>query len=198
MTVGRNSSSLHIKNMVCARCIRVVREELENLGLEVMDIQLGKVKIASVIKGKMKARIKQVLKKNGFELLTDRNAQLVELVKTEIIKLIYSTELEQGSVTLSSQLTILGRDYSSLSKLFSSVEGTTIEQFYILHKIERVKELLIYDELTLSEISWRLGYSSVQHLSNQFKKLTGLSPSYFKNIKSERKQLDKISLSGKL
>jgi len=190
----KDYTELHIKNMVCGRCIRVVKEELQNLGLEVLDIQLGWVKIAQNINESMKTRVKENLNKSGFELLTDRSAQTVEKIKREIIKLVYGAELESGSVILSIHLAgALGRDYSSLSKLFSEVGGITIEHFFIAHKIERVKELLIYDELTLSEISWRLGYSSVQHLSNQFKKLTGLSPSYFKKIKNERQHLDKVS-----
>ncbi|MDQ3536440.1 MAG: AraC family transcriptional regulator [Bacteroidota bacterium] len=183
---------LHIKNMVCHRCIRVVKEELENSGLEVLDIKLGEVKVSGFVDEKLN-HIQNVLEQNGFELIDDKKARTVEKIKIAIIELIhqdqqvlninYSTFLEET----------LGLDYQYLSSLFSSTESITLEKYIILQKIERVKELLVYNELTLSEIAYQLGYSSVHHLSNQFKKTTGLSPSHFKKIKEDkRKALDKV------
>ncbi len=180
--------------MVCARCIRVVKEELEKLGYKTTVEQLGLAIIEhSKVKPDMKA-IAQTLKQNGFELLIDKNAEIIENIKTIIIDLIYKDGLEEMNINLSDYLVQkLKQDYSYLSTLFSSVESITIEKYFILQKIERVKELLIYDELTLSEIAYQLGYSSVQYLSNQFKNSTGMNPSKFKALrKQERKSLEKV------
>ncbi|MBT5461540.1 MAG: helix-turn-helix transcriptional regulator [Candidatus Marinimicrobia bacterium] len=182
-------NSLYIKNMVCSRCIRVVREELTGLGLDVVDVQLGKVVLAKHPKNI--EPVETILNQNGFELLEDKNAQIVESIKNQIIELIYSENLGEMKTNLSHYLSKqLGRDYSALSKLFSEVESITLEKYFILHKVERIKEFMVYDELTLSEIAYKLGYSSVQHLSNQFKKTTGLSPSYFKNVNPSRRPID--------
>lgn len=183
--------------MVCSRCIRVVREELIGLGLEVIDVRLGKVILAKLPKNM--ESLNTTLKQNGFELLEDKNAQIVESIKSHIIELIYSDNLGDMKTNLSHYLSKhLGRDYSALSKLFSEIESITIEKYFILHKVERVKELIVYDELTLTEIAFKLGYSSVQHLSNQFKKITGLSPSYFKKSKQPRRSLDTLNTSETL
>ena len=185
---------IHIKNMVCDRCIRVVRDELEKLGLGVDHVELGKATLANVSGTTDLEAIKTVLDANGFEYLEDRKAQLVEQVKRLILELIRSGQLEHMDAKLSAHLAKqLGKNYSFLSGLFSSVAGITIERFMILQKIERVKEQLAYDELSLSEIAHRLGYSSVQHLSAQFKTVTGLSPSHFKGLRSTaRRSLDSI------
>jgi AraC-like DNA-binding protein len=186
---------VYIKNMVCDRCVRVVREELEQLGLRVERVELGLATVAADSATADLVAIKRVLKKNGFEYLEDRKAQLVEQVKTLIIELISSDLLEHMDVNLSEYLAEqLGKNYNYLSGLFSSITSMTIERYLILQKIERVKELLAYDELSLSEIAYRLGYSSVQHLSTQFKTVTGLSPSHFKDLRSgKRKSLDHLT-----
>ncbi|MFC2103062.1 helix-turn-helix domain-containing protein [Bacteroidota bacterium] len=188
--------TLYIKNMVCNRCIRVVKEELENLGFEIIKIELGEVIISS---GRTKIdinRIKSILEINGFELIDNRKANIIERVKILVINIIHHSSSENLSeVNLNKEIIEeSGLSYSYVSSLFSSMEGITIEKYIINQKIEKVKELLVYDQLTLSEIAYRLSYSSVQHLSNQFKKVTGLSPSYFKKLKTKkRKPIDKIT-----
>ncbi|MCH7773650.1 MAG: AraC family transcriptional regulator [Bacteroidetes bacterium] len=187
--------TLHIKNMVCNRCIKVVREELEKLDYTIEKIELGEVVITSDKKKFQLDKIKKSLEENGFELIDSRNANIIERVKILIIKLIHHNSTEnQSDINLHNEIIKeAGLSYQYVSSLFSSMEGITIEKFIIHQKIEKVKELIVYDELTLSEIAYRLGYSSVQHLSNQFKKVTGLSPSYFKKLKSKkRKSLDRI------
>jgi AraC-like DNA-binding protein len=187
--------TLHIKNMVCNRCIKVVREELEKLDYTIEKIELGEVVITSTKKKFQLDKIKKSLEENGFELIGSRNANIIERVKILIIKLIHHNSTEnQSDINLHNEIIKeAGLSYQYVSSLFSSMEGITIEKFIIHQKIEKVKELIVYDELTLSEIAYRLGYSSVQHLSNQFKKVTGLSPSYFKKLKSKkRKSLDRI------
>ena len=187
--------TLHIKNMVCNRCIKVVREELEKLDYTIEKIELGEVVITSTKKKFQLDKIKKSLEENGFELIDSRNANIIERVKILIIKLIHHNSTEnQSDINLHNEIIKeAGLSYQYVSSLFSSMEGITIEKFIIHQKIEKVKELIVYDELTLSEIAYRLGYSSVQHLSNQFKKVTGLSPSYFKKLKSKkRKSLDRI------
>jgi AraC family transcriptional regulator len=189
------TKTLHIKNMVCNRCIKVVREELEKLDYTVKKIELGEVVIASDKKKFQLDKIKISLEENGFEFIDSRNANIIERVKILIIKLIHHNSTEnQSDINLHDEIIEeAGLSYQYVSSLFSSMEGITIEKFIIHQKIEKVKELIVYDELTLSEIAYKLGYSSVQHLSNQFKKVTGLSPSYFKKLKSKkRKPLDRI------
>ena len=187
--------TLHIKNMVCNRCIKVVREELEKLDYTVEKIELGEVVIMSDKKKFQLDKIKKSFEVNGFELIDSRKANIIERVKILIIKLIHhnSTETLSNFNLHDEIIKEAGLSYQYVSSLFSSMEGITIEKFIIHQKIEKVKELIVYDELTLSEIAYRLEYSSVQHLSNQFKKVTGLSPSYFKKLKSKkRKPLDTI------
>lgn len=188
------TQKLHIKNMVCPRCIKVVRDELEKLGVETISVQLGIVEVPLSKQPLPLDKIREVLTNNGFELLLDKNSALVEKIKGTIIELIYSGKISNMRENLSSYLSqTLARDYSTLSTLFTSVEGITIEKYFILQKTERVKEFMVYNELTLSEIAWKLGYSSVQALSNQFKKVTGLSPSHFKKIGLEkRKSIDDL------
>lgn len=187
-------NTLYIKNMVCPRCIKVVKDELEKLNIEIEHIELGKVETRQELQETQVATIKNVLIENGFELIDDKKSQLIDHIKTRIIEKIHHTDDAANTENFSHFISgELGHDYSYLSKLFSSVEGITIEKYIINQKIEKVKELLVYDELTLNEISYQLGYSSVQHLSNQFKKVTGLSPSHFKKLKeNRRKSLDEI------
>ncbi|MFO7525932.1 MAG: AraC family transcriptional regulator [Ignavibacteriaceae bacterium] len=186
---------LNIKNMVCNRCIKVVREEMEDLGYKVQEISLGEVLLKyddNIDLGK----IKSVLEQNGFELIDDKNSRIIEKIKLTVINSI--KELSEGNISKVNFVSEITNEthlsYQYVSTLFSSIDGMTIEKFIIMQKIEKVKELLVYDELTLSEIAYRLDYSSVQHLSNQFKKVTGLTPSYFKQFKeSRRKPIDKIT-----
>ena len=180
--------------MVCARCNRVVAEELQQLGYQVLSVSLGEAEISSPDNTFDMEQIKEVLTSNGFELLDDRKTQLIEQIKLAIIELVHRQGEADLHINTSDYLAEkIGLEYSYLSSLFSSHEGITIEKYLILQRIERVKELLVYNELSLKEIAFKLGYSSVAHLSNQFKKVTGLTPSYFKEIKdNKRKTIDKV------
>ena len=184
---------LHIKNMVCNRCKMVVQSELEKFGLTVLSVDLGEVVIKESLNMNQKKALDKVFYTFGFELIDDKKSKVIERIKNEIIELIYNQNC-QLKTNLSDYLSSkLHQDYSGLSNLFSQQESTTIEQFFILQKIERVKELLVYDELSLSEIADKLNYSSVAHLSKQFKKVTGLTPTYFKTLKiSKRNTIDSI------
>ncbi|MGM5630806.1 AraC family transcriptional regulator [Apibacter raozihei] len=183
---------LFIKNMVCNRCILVVKNLTEELDLAVLKVEMGKITLKEKLDKNKTSLLKNHLEELGFELLDDNQQKLIEKIKTLIINHIQN--LKDININFSELISqSLAKDYSYLSKLFSATEGLTIEHYTILQKIEKVKELLTYDELTLSEISYQLGYSSVAHLSSQFKKVTGLTPSQFKSqgIKL-RKPLDKI------
>ncbi len=188
------SKILAIKNMVCARCIRVVKEELQQLGYSIEQIELGKVVLKEELSTDQWSIIQKVMQQNGFEVIESQQAQLVESVKTLIIEHIHHKQEKPSSVNFSEFLAQrTGSNYFNLSKLFSSLEGITIEKYIILQKIERVKELLIYGEKNLSEIAFELDYSSVSHLSGQFKKVTGLSPTAFLKLTGpRRKSLDDI------
>ncbi|PKD44341.1 helix-turn-helix domain-containing protein [Rhodohalobacter barkolensis] len=179
---------LYIKYMVSLRCKMVVKSELEKLGLTCSSVELGFVDIKEEITKDQLEEFSKNLKKSGLELLDDKKNILVEKIKAVIIEMIhYSDEVPKvnDSDYISEKLNY---DYTYLSNTFSEVKGITIQQYIILHKIEKVKELLIYDELTLTEIAHRLHYSSVAHLSNQFKKVTGLTPTYFKELKEVRQK----------
>lgn len=180
--------------MVCNRCIKVVKEEFEKLNLEIETIELGEVTVASQLDDSMLEQIEQVLSENGFELIDDKKSQLIDRIKTLVIEMTHYEKSVADSTNISDFISKeMAYDYSYLSKLFSSVEGITIERYIIHQKIEKVKELLVYDELTLNEIAYQIGYSSVQHLSNQFKRITGLTPSHFKKLKArKRKPLDEV------
>jgi AraC-like DNA-binding protein len=182
------STKLYIKYMVSLRCKMMVKEELHKLGLHHIIVDLGMVEILEDIKEKQRKELKANLLKSGLELLDDKKSILIERIKNVIIEMIhYSDELPK--VNYSDYISEkLGYDYTYLANIFSEVKGITIQQFIINHKIEKVKELLIYDELNLSEISYKLHYSSVAHLSNQFKKVTGLTPTFYKQLKDKRKQ----------
>jgi AraC-like DNA-binding protein len=165
----------------------VVKSELEKLGLRFSDVELGEVEILGKVTKDQLDSLSVALKLTGLELMDDNKKILVEKIKTIIIELIHYSD-EQIKINLSDYLSEkLNHNYTYLSNLFSEVKGTTIEQYYLANKIERVKELLVYDELNLTEIAWKLHYSSVSHLSNQFKKMTGLTPSHFKNLKNKKR-----------
>ena len=182
---------LRIKNMVCPRCIRVVREELEAVGMHINDISLGEATIQS--EGTIDLeKIRLVLTNAGFELIDDKNNSLIERIKTLIIEIIHHGK-EKHNMNFSDIIAReIGKDYHSLSSLFSTIENTTIEKFIISQKVEKVKELLFYDELTLSEIAWKLDYSSSAHLSSQFKQVTGITPTQFKKNRGRHSSIDNI------
>ncbi|MBN1926272.1 MAG: helix-turn-helix transcriptional regulator [Prolixibacteraceae bacterium] len=173
--------------MVCNRCKMVVKSELQKLGLHFMHLELGEVDVMEDLSAEQLEILSKGLNKTGLELMNDKKSILVEKIQTTIIELIHYTD-EQIKINLSDHLTSkLNYNYTYLANLFSEVKGTTIENFYLTHKIEKVKELLVYDELNLTEIADKLHYSSVAHLSNQFKKMTGLTPTHFKNLKLKRR-----------
>lgn len=184
---------LYIKNMVCQRCKVAVQSELEKLGLNPISVELGEVELATPLSTEQKSTINQHLQQLGFELIDDKKQRTIHKIKTLIIELVHqrSNDLSTNlSDYLARQLLM---DYHTLSHLFSEVENTTIEKYYILQKIEKVKELLVYDELSLSEIALQLHYSSVSHLSRQFKQVTGFTPTHFKNLKNKkRNNLDEV------
>jgi AraC-like DNA-binding protein len=173
--------------MVSLRCKMMVQDELKKLGIRYMAVDLGIVETMEPITEIQHDELKKNLLKSGLELLDNKKSILIEKIKNVIIDLIHHTE-ELPKINYSDYISEkLNYDYTYLSNLFSEVKGITIQQFIIVHKIERVKELLLYDELNLTEISYKLHYSSVAHLSNQFKKVTGLSPSFYKQLKQKRK-----------
>lgn len=179
--------------MVCNRCITAVKQELENLHLSPVTISLGEVELAKTPSEKQLAQLKIRLEELGFELLDDNKKKIIEKIKNIVIKKIHHSELEEQERFSDLLAHSIRKDYSYLSNLFSEVEGITIEKYIINQKIEKVKELLVYDELSLSEIAYRLDYSSVAHLSAQFKEITGLTASHFKKIGNhQRKPLDDV------
>lgn len=184
---------IYIKNMVCNRCKMVVKTALEKLGFHPIQIELGEIELLENDISPKKDELRRELLSLGFELLDDKKSKTIEKIKNLLIDLIQNKNCNL-QITLSDYLIQeLHKDYNTLSNLFSEVEGLTIEKYFILLKIEKVKELLVYNELTLSEISFQLNYSSVAYLSNQFKKVTGLTPSHFKKLQTvNRKPLDKV------
>ena len=191
---NQDETTLYIRNMVCNRCIRVVEEEFGKLGLNIKSISLGEVKVEKDLDEDMLERIRKVLDENGFELIEDRKMRMIEQVKLLILGLIRDEEKIEGRINISDYLSKkMNADYHYISTLFSSVENITIEHYFILQKIERAKELLKYGELTLSEIAYKLGYSSVAHLSTQFKKVTGMNANQFKSLtENTRRPLDEV------
>jgi len=177
---------LFIKNMVSIRCKMIVKQELENLGLPYTTVELGEVELVETLTAKEQEAFKAALLVSGLELMDDQKAILIEKIKNTIVEMVhYSDDLPKTNFsTYISQK--LNYDYNYLSNLFSEVKGITIEHFIIAHKIELAKELLLYDELSLTEIADKLHYSSVAHLSTQFKKVTGLTPTFFKKMKHKR------------
>lgn len=187
------SVTLYIKNMVCNRCIMVVQNEMDKQGLEVKNIKLGEVVLERELSNEEKNTLGKKLTQLGFELIDDKKSRIVEQIKNIIIDLVHHQENDIKSNLSEIISSKLHHDYNYLSNLFSEVEGITIEKYFIAQKIEKVKELIVYDELSLSEIAFRLNYSSVAYLSNQFKKVTGLTPSHFKHVKEDkRKPLDEV------
>ena len=183
--------------MVCIRCKMVVKAELEKLGLHYIVVELGEVEIMENISDKQHDLFKEALLNSGLELLDDKKAVLIQQIKNVVIELVHYSE-EPLAINFSEYLSRkLKHDYTYLANFFSEVQGTTIEQFIISHKIERVKELLVYNELNLTEIAYLMHYSSVAHLSTQFKKVTGLTPSHFKQLKDKRRNMLEDIAPGK-
>ena len=178
---------LYIKYMVSLRCKMLVNEELDKMGLLHAVVDLGVVEVFDPLTETQREQLKSNLLKSGLELLDDKKSVLIEKIKAVIIEMIHYTD-ELPKINYSDYISEkLGYDYTYLANIFSEVKGITIQQFIIMHKIEKIKELLLYDELNLSEISYKLHYSSPAHLSNQFKKVTGLTPSFFKQMKQKRR-----------
>ena len=178
---------LYIKYMISNRCKLTVKEELKKLGLHFIVVDLGEVEIMENITPEQRELVKAALFNSGFELMDNKRAVLIEKIKNTVIEMVHHSD-EIIKTNFSNYLSEkLNHDYTYLANLFSEVQGTTIEQFIIAHKIERIKELIIYGEQNITEIAWKMNYSSVAHLSNQFKKVTGLSPSHFKQLKDKRR-----------
>ncbi len=175
--------------MVCIRCKMVVKEELTKLGLHYTSVELGEVEVLEKISVEQHDQFKAALLRSGLELMDDKKSVLIQKIKNIIIELVHYSE-EPLTINFSKFLSQkLNHDYTYLANLFSEVQGTTIEKFLIAHKIERVKELLVYDELNLTQIAYQMHYSSVGHLSAQFKKVTGLTPSHFKQLRDKRRSM---------
>ena len=178
---------LYIKYMVSNRCKLAVKDELEKLDIHFIAIDLGMVEIAENISNEKKILFDNGLHTSGLELIDDKKVILIERIKTTIIQMIHYSDV-MVKINFSDYLSEkLNYNYTYLANLFSETQGITIEQFIISHKIERIKELMLYDELNITEIAWKMHYSSVAHLSSQFKKVTGLSPSHFKQLKDKRR-----------
>ena len=178
--------------MVCPRCIKAVEKTLKEMRYDLNDVELGFVEFHDPITIEDRTAIEAKLRPYGFEILDDKKTQLIERIKAQVIELV-SKDVNNLTITLSEYLSSkLQMEYDVLSRLYSFQEMHTIEQFYILQKIEKVKELLVYTDLTLSDIAFNLNYSSVAHLSNQFKKITGLSPTFFKEIKAEKSEIKSL------
>ena len=186
-------TKIHIKNMVCPRCISTVQQVFNSMNIDCREVRLGEVIVSTALSEEQRSILSEKLKKNGFELLQDQKSKLINQIKSVIIKQIHHSHeplTTNFSTLLSDQL---HHEYTSMSKLFSMVEGITIERFILKQKIERVKEFLFYDELTLTEIAYQMNYSSVAHLSTQFKKETGMTPSEFKKLRNPGHDfLDKV------
>ena len=178
--------------MVCNRCIMVVQKEFEKMKLQPLHVAMGEVEMKKPLTEKQAKQLNNNLKAVGFELLDDQKQQLIEKIKNLLIQKVQRGEIAEHFSITDFLTQSIHKNYSNLSRLFSQVEGITIEQFFILQKIEKVKEWLKYAENNLSEIAWKLGYSSVAHLSAQFKKITGLSPGNFKKMGGNRKSLDEV------
>jgi len=178
---------LYIKNMVCGRCKMVVKNEFEKLGIQTISIELGEVELQNAITKDQKNNLLIRLHALGFDLIDDKKSKTIEKIKTLIIDLVHHKNNELKTNLSDYLAENLNQDYNSLSNLFSEVENTTIEKYFISQKIEKVKELIIYNELSLSEIADILNYSNVAHLSNQFKKVTGFTPTYFKQLKNKKR-----------
>lgn len=178
---------LFIKYMVSTRCKILVKAALDKLGLHYVTLDLGEVDIKENITPEQRTVLKIALQDSGLELMDDKRAVLIEKIKKTIIEMVHHTDVEAKTNFSDFLSKKLGHNYTYLANIFSEVQGTTIEQFVILHKVERIKELILYGELNITEIAWKMNYSSVAHLSNQFKKMTGLTPSHFKQLKNKKR-----------
>ena len=185
-------NKLYIKNMVCNRCILAIKQELEILHAHPKEVLLGEVALEKPLGEKRLEQFNRRLKELGFELLDNQKQQQIEAIKNLLIQKAQQGEIEEHFSISEFLSKSMKKDYTTITRLFSVVESMTIEQFFILQKIEKVKEWLAYNEYSLSEIAWKLGYSSVAHLSAQFKRVTGLTPSDFKKFGGRRKPLDKV------
>lgn len=184
---------LYIKNMVCNRCIMVVRDVLNSINIEYKDIALGEVLLNKKLDSDERQKLQDALMPLGFEIIEDKSSRIIEQIKSIIIDIVQNQDGEMQTNLSHLLSNRLNHEYSYLSNLFSEVEGTTIEKYFIAQRIEKVKELLVYDELSLTEIAHKLNYSSVAYLSNQFKKVTGLTTGHFKKIKeNKRKPIDEV------
>ena len=189
MLSNKHLLKLYIKNMVCIRCKMVVKDQLAKLGLHYTTVELGEADIVENITDEQREKIRAGLLRSGLELMDDKKSVLIQKIKNVIVEQVHYSE-EPLAVNFSEFISQkLHHDYTYLANLFSEVQGITIEKFIITHKIERVKELLVYNELTLTEIAYQMHYSSVAHLSTQFKKVTGLTPSHFKQLKDKRRSM---------
>lgn len=188
LVIPKFTVKLYIKYMVSLRCKLMVKEELKKLGIEYVVVDLGVVELLEDISREQREQLRQNLLKSGLELLDDKRSILIEKIKNVIIEMIHYAD-ELPKIKYSDYISQkLGYDYTYLSNLFSEVKGITLQQYIIMHRIEKVKELLLYEEYNLTEISYRLQYSSVAHLSNQFKKITGHTPTFYKNLKQKRNE----------
>lgn len=185
--------------MVSSRCKTAVKDELKKLGLHFIILNLGEVDVMEDISPDKREQLKEALFGAGFELMDDKRSVLIEKIKNVIVEMVHHSD-DSLKVNFSQHLSEkLQYDYTYLANLFSEIQGTTIEQFIIMHKVERIKELIVYGELNITEISWKMNYSSVAHLSNQFKKVTGLSPSHFKQLKDKRRTpIEEIGIQSKI
>jgi AraC-like DNA-binding protein len=178
---------IFIQNMVSLRCKMMVKSELDKLGILFSLVELGEVEIFGELTAEMHGQLKSALHSSGLELMDDKKAILIEKIKNVVVEMVHYSD-EWPQVNFSDFLSDkLGLDYTTMANTFSQIKGITIEHYIILHKIEKVKELLIYDDLSIKEIAYRLNYSGSAHLSNQFKKVTGLTPTFFKNMKNYRR-----------
>ena len=185
--------------MVCIRCKMVVKEELRKMGLHFIIVDLGEVDVMEELSTEQREQLKTDLLNLGFELMDDKKAMLIEKIKNVIIEMVHHTE-ESIKINFSDFLSEkLNHDYTYMANLFSEAQGITIEHFIISHKVERIKELIIYAELNMTEIAYKMNYSSVAHLSNQFKKVTGLTPSHFKQMKDKRRSpIEDVGIPARL
>ena len=188
----QSNIKIAVKNMVCNRCIKVVKEELQKNNIDFVNVDLGEIEFRLETLNNNKEKLKTIFKKEGFELVEDRESKIINQTKALIIENIHLRKEKPKHQNFSDYLTSkIGVEYSFLSKLFSEIEGNTIEHYVIEQRIERAKEFIVYNELSISQISYELNYSSPQHLSRQFKQITGLTPTIFKKI-GKRKKLDTI------
>lgn len=188
----QNNLEIAVKNMVCNRCIKVVKDELNKNNIDFNHVDLGTIYFDKEISELEKEKLKGILEKEGFELVEDKEAIIVRKIKTLVVQMVHYQKERPVHQNFSGFIASeIGKEYSQISKLFSEIEGKTIEHYIIEQRIERAKELIVYDELSISQISYILNYSSPQHLSRQFKQITGLTPTQFKKA-GRRKKLDKI------